>query len=206
MLTILHPLPATTTGRRGKSGKSALTMSQRRRAKARPTPQGLRRGGGLRRLPELLGRVLDPAARRRGLAEARLLTDWRMILGPQLGERCQPVRLSGARGAPGVLTIHVGGASALELQHSEVQVVERINDFFGYPAVARLRLIQAPPARPVKPPARWPVRALASEELAGLAATVEAVSDAGLRSALARLGRTVNAQLADPDRRRPAAG
>jgi hypothetical protein len=72
--------------------------------------------------------------------------------------------------------------------------------------IARLRLIQAPPARPVKPPARWPVRALASEELAGLAATVEAVSDAGLRSALARLGRTVKAQLADPDRRRPAAG
>jgi hypothetical protein len=180
--------------------------TRRRRQRKGRWPEDLRRGGGLRRLPELLGRVLDPAARRRGLAEARLLTDWRMILGPQLGERCQPVRLSGARGAPGVLTIHVGGASALELQHSEVQVVERINDFFGYPAVARLRLIQAPPARPVKPPARWPVRALASEELAGLAATVEAVSDAGLRSALARLGRTVKAQLADPDRRRPAAG
>ena len=174
----------------------------RRRSKA--PPDGFRRGGGLRRLPELLGRILDPAARRRGLAEARLLTDWRMVVGQQLGERCQPVRLSGARGAPGVLTVHVGGASALELQHGEVQVVERINDFFGYPAVARLRLIQAPPARPVKPPAPWPTRPLSADERAALASAVEAVSDAGLRSALASLGQTVKAQLGDPDRRRPA--
>ena len=101
----------------------------------------MRRGGGLRRLPELLQRLLDPAARRRGLAEARLLTDWPLVIGPQLGARCQPVRLTGGRdGTGGVLTIHVGGASALELQHSAPQVLERINGFFGYPAVARLRL------------------------------------------------------------------
>ncbi len=181
-------------------------MARRRRRLAGALPDGFRRGGGLRRLPELLGRVLDPAARRRGLAEARLLTDWRLIVGPQLGMRCQPVRLSGARGAPGVLTIHVGGASALELQHSEPQVVERINDFFGYPAVARLRLIQAPPARPVKRPAPWPTRPLAAGERRALAAAVEIVSDAGLRSALVRLGATVKAQQGDPERRRPAVG
>jgi hypothetical protein len=104
-----------------------------------------------------------------------------------------------------VLTVHVGGASALELQHGEAQVVERINDFFGYPAVARLRLIQAPPVRPVKPLAPWPVRALTIDELAALATTVAAVSDHDLRSALARLGQTLKAQLGDPERR-PAAG
>ena len=170
-------------------------MARRRRRKA--LPDGFRRGGGLRRLPELLGRVLDPAARRRGLAEARLLTDWRLILGPQLGARCQPVRLSGARGAPGVLTVHVGGASALELQHGEPQVVERINDFFGYPAVARLRLIQAPPVRPVKPPARWPVRALAPDELAALASD----GRGGRRSATAPCARPARADSQSPARR-----
>jgi hypothetical protein len=105
-----------------------------------------------------------------------------------------------------VLTVHVGGASALELQHGEAQVVERINDFFGYPAVARLRLIQAPPVRPVKPPAPWPVRPLGAEELAALAGTVEAVRDRALRNALARLGQTVTGQLREPDRRRPSPG
>jgi hypothetical protein len=160
-----------------------------------------RRGGGLRRLPELLGRVLDPAARRRGLTEVRLLTDWPLVIGPELGARCQPVRLSrSAGGHGGVLTVHVGGASALELQHSEPQLLERINDFFGYPAVARLRLIQAPLVRPVKRAAPPPTRPLAADELHALAATVALVRDPELRVALLALGRTVRAQLVPPDR------
>ncbi len=182
-------------------------MSSRRRRKLRARPEAARRGGGLRRLPELLGRLLEPSARRRGLAEARLLTDWPLVIGPQLGARCQPVRLSGAQGpAGGVLTVHVGGALALELQHSTPQLLERINGFFGYPAVARLRLIQAPPARPVKRRGPRPMRPLAADELAELAALVEPVTPADLRRALGTLGRTVKAQIPDPDERRsPAA-
>jgi hypothetical protein len=178
-------------------------MSRRRR-KLRARPKTVRRGGGLRRLPELLGRLLDPAARRRGLAEARVLTDWPLVIGPQLAARCQPVRLAGARdGTGGVLTIHVGGASALELQHSAPQLIERINDFFGYPAVARLRLIQAPPARPVKRRGPRPMRPLAADELSALAALVEPVRPPVLQAALAGLGRTVAAQIPEPDDRRP---
>jgi hypothetical protein len=179
-------------------------MSSRRRRKLRGRPETARRGGGLRRLPELLGRLLEPAARRRGLAEARLLTDWPLVIGPELGARCQPVRLSGAAGpAGGVLTIHVGGAFALELQHSTPQLLERINDFFGYPAVARLRLIQAPPVRPVKRRGPRPMRPLATDELSELAALVEPVMPLDLRQALGVLGRTVKAQIPDPDERRP---
>jgi hypothetical protein len=180
--------------------------SRRRRRKLRTGPQTLRRGGGLRRLPELLGLLLDPAARRRGLAEARLLTDWPLVIGPQLAARCQPVRLAGGRDRTGgVLTVHVGGAFALELQHSAPQLIERINGFFGYPAVARLRLIQAPPARPVKPRGARPVRPLAADELGALAALVEPVRPPALRAALAELGRTVAAQIPEPDDRRPEA-
>jgi hypothetical protein len=172
--------------------------------KARPTPAALRRGGGLRRLPELLGRVLDPAARRRGLAEARVLTDWPLVVGPALGTRCQPVRLTGGGdGSGGVLTVHVGGASALELQHSAPQVIERINGFFGYPAVAGLRLIQAPPRRPVKRRAPARLRPLAAAELAALDGAVAGIGDPDLRSALVALGRTVKAQIPGRDDRLP---
>jgi len=175
---------------------------RRRRRKLRARPEAARRGGGLRRLPELLGRLLDPAPRRRGLAEARLLTDWPLVVGPQLGARCQPVRLAATRdGMGGVLTIHVGGASALELQHSAPQVVERINDFFGYPAVARLRLIQAPPARPVKRPPEIQMRPLAAGELAALQTTVADVVDPDLRVALASLGRAVKCSPPRPEPR-----
>jgi hypothetical protein len=176
-----------------------MTKPPRQRPARAPGPrqrvridEQARRGGGLRRLPDLLGRVLDPAARRRGLAEAKLLSEWPAIVGPRLAARSQPVRLTRRPDrAGGVLSLHVGGAAALELQHSEPQVLERINGFFGYPAVARLHLIQAPPARAIEPPVAPEPPGLTSAEEGEVAAVVRPVSDPALQAALARLGRTL---------------
>jgi hypothetical protein len=164
----------------------------------------MRRGGGLRRLPDLLGRVLDPAARRRGVAEARLLTEWPAIVGPELAARSQPVRLTHRQGRlGGVLSLHVAGAAALELQHSEPQVLERINGFFGYPAVIRLHLIQAPLQRPRERPAPTPSPRLTGAEESAIAATVDGIADPGLQAALAALGRTLKGR---PDDEAPSTG
>jgi hypothetical protein len=183
----------------GKATVEGMTAGRPKQRTRTPSPRAaepsdgrVRRGGGLRRLPDLLNRVLDPAARRRGLAEAKLLTEWPTIVGPWLAARCQPVRLSrGAGGAGGVLAAHVAGAAALELQHSEPQVVERINDFFGYRAVSRLRLVQAPRstgsgrASPIERPR------LSQAEEAEIASAVNAIGNPALQAALAGLGRTL---------------
>lgn len=155
----------------------------------------MRRGGGLRRMPDLLPRLLDPAARRRGLAAAKLLTEWPAIVGPALAARCQPIRL----GQGGVLVLHVAGTAALELQHSEPQVLERINGFFGYPAVARLRLIQAPLPRRAARPAAPVDRSLSEAEERQLTEAVVAIGDPDLRAALADLGRALK-RSRHPDR------
>jgi hypothetical protein len=176
-----------------------MTEPRRKRRARVPGPRAgtpidgrMRRGGGLRRLPDLLGRLLDPAARRRGLAEAKVLTEWPTIVGPWLAARCQPIRLShGAGGAGGGLALHVAGAAALELQHSEPQVVERINGFFGYPAVSRLRLVQAPPARTVARPLPTDIAGPSGADEAEVAAAVCGIGDPALQAALAGLGRTL---------------
>ena len=152
---------------------------------------GVRRGGGLRRLPELLGKVLDPASRRRGLAEVGVLRDWPSIVGETLAARCQPVKLTGAsRERGGTLHVHVAGAAALELQHGEPQLLERINSYFGYEAVARLRLIQAPLSRPRRAVAAS-VPPLDAAGRAEIEATVRPVADEALRAALAGLGAAI---------------
>lgn len=143
---------------------------------------------GLRRLPDLLGRLLDQPARRRGLAGSALIEDWPMIVGPALAERCQPIRLD--RRAPPVLHLRVGGGAALEIQHVAPQIIERINQHFGFAAVARLRLVQAPVMRP-KAPAEVPRPTLPAETERAIDRAVEPVQDPDLRSALAELGRSV---------------
>jgi hypothetical protein len=168
-----------------------------------PLPLGstMRRGGGLRRMPDLLPALLDPVARRRGLAEARLLTDWATVVGPALAARCQPIRLAAGEGRGGVLHLHVTGTAALEIQHSAPQILERINGFFGRPVVGRLRLVQAPLPRPPAPPAPPPRPPLSAAEQAAIDGAVHAVEDRALRVALAALGETLRRDRRD----RPAA-
>jgi hypothetical protein len=169
-------------------------MSEKPKRQLAVGRDAMRRGGGLRRLPDLLGKVLDPASRRRGLAQARVLTDWPSIVGEVLAARCQPVKLTGdSQGHGGILHVHVAGSAALELQHSEPQLLERINSYFGYPAVARLRLIRAPLALPRHPPATT-APPLDAAERAAIEAVVQPVADDALRAALAGLGATLKAQ------------
>lgn len=143
-------------------------------------------------MARLLAGILDPAARRRGFAEASLLADWATIVGPSLARRCQPLRLDHAPGrrTGGTLLVRVGGAAALELQHATPQILERINAYFGRRVVRQLRLLQMP--MPVTaPPARRAVRALDVTEEAALAQDVHSVASDPLRAALLALGRTV---------------
>jgi hypothetical protein len=175
-----------------------MNQPRRRRAtahrlSAQTSPaQQIRRGGGLRRIPDLLTRVLEPAARRRGLAEAKLLAEWTTIVGPGLAARCHPIRLSRSTDQErGILLLHVAGAAALELQHGEPQILERINGFFGYDAISRLRLIQAPLPRRSPRPVKPLRRSLSDADESEIARMVSDVHDPGLRAALQGLGRTL---------------
>ena len=89
---------------------------------------------------------------------------------------------------PAALRVRVGGAAALEIQHMEPQIIERVNGYFGYRAIDRLQLVQGPlPAPPLRrmPPPLDAARARAIET------KVAGIGDPDLRAALARLGSAI---------------
>jgi hypothetical protein len=151
-----------------------------------------RRGGGPRALGATLSRVTGPILGKRGLAAGRLVADWTAIVGAELAEMAIPDRLSFPPGerSGGTLRLKVAPGAAVEIQHRAPLLVERINVALGYPAVARLALVQAPPTRAAKrgPPPRRP---LDEAERQSLGQKVESVADPGLREALERLGESV---------------
>ncbi len=145
-----------------------------------------------RQVARLLGAILDPAARRRGFAQASLLADWATIVGPALARRCQPVRVDYAPGRRrgGTLLVHTSGSAAIEVQHAAPQILERINTYFGFAAVRQLRLLQMP-LKPAPPRPRVGPRPLRPQEEEAVAASVTGVDDRELREALLVLGRAV---------------
>jgi hypothetical protein len=77
---------------------------------------------------------------------------------------------------------------ALEIQHSSDVILARVNRFFGWSAVGRLALRQAPLSR--RKPAALP-RSPDPKAVAKVAETLSAVEDEQLRAALARLGASI---------------
>ena len=155
--------------------------------------RGRMRGGGPRPLAATVGRVAKRALGRRGFAEGGLIADWRAVVGAELAASCWPERLTFPPGRKegGVLRVLAAGGFALELQHLEPQVLERVNGHFGYRAVERIVIVQAPPgeaaaARPEESPA--PVSPPDPADRAALEAVLLEVDDPDIRAALQRLG------------------
>ena len=92
-----------------------------------------------------LSRIATPVLGKQGLGEAQLLQQWPAIVGEDLARHCWPVKLSFPRGQrrDGTLRLRVISALALEIQHREPVLLERINGYFGYRAVARLEIGRA---------------------------------------------------------------
>lgn len=145
---------------------------------------------GPRSIARLAQRIARPAFRRRGFAQGDALTRWPEIVGETLARVSCPEKLSfPEKDGPATLQVRVAPGFAVEIQHLTPLVLERINTFYGYRAVGRLRLVQAPlPAR--KAP-RQATDEIGAAEQARLEETTGQVADAALRQALIALGRGI---------------
>ena len=152
------------------------------------------RRGGMHSLGMVVPKAASPILRKRGFAQGAIIARWSEIVGLELARQSIPEKLVFPRdGAAGGATLHVraAGPMALELQHLAPIVLERVNGFFGYPAVDKLTLVQAPlPRREPRKPKKEP-RALTTDEVQELDAAVAALPEGGLRDALRTLGQRV---------------
>jgi hypothetical protein len=148
---------------------------------------------GARPLAEFLGACLSDAFKQQGFASAELVTRWTDIVGPEIAAHAEPLKVQWPRAVgneapePGTLVLRVDGPTAIEIQHLATVILERVNRFFGWQAVDRLALRQAPLSRRGKKVAK----VIDPEAAARIAATLPEIADDELRQALARLGAAV---------------
>ena len=94
---------------------------------------------------ELIGKSLDPIVKKRGLARAELLAWWPDIVGAAYAGRTVPERIRWPRdGTAATLFVCCDPSLALQFQHEADRVRERLNSYFGYPAVGAIRIVQRP--------------------------------------------------------------
>jgi hypothetical protein len=134
----------------------ALQYTWRGRIENEDRPFVMReRGHGLRALSASLPGLTRRTLGRRGFAEGGLALDWAAIVGEEIAGNTLPLKVAYPRGARAGATLHLKVASGYApiIAHCEPQLIERVNAYLGYGAVARLRLSQGhlfrPPAQSV---------------------------------------------------------
>jgi hypothetical protein len=124
------------------------TAKPRKKAPARPYQRP--RGGPAKPIAELVPQIGRTAFRRFGFVQSNVVTRWPEIVGEAHARVCEPesIRFPPGEKADGILQLVVVPAHAPLIQHVIPEIIERVNRFFGYKAVARVKLRQGE----VKPP------------------------------------------------------
>ncbi len=161
--------------------------------------------GAAKAVGAFLPDVTKKAFQKFGFPAAALLTDWKAIVGPQMAAFTNPEKVKWPKVSQdefsddkrphcetgGTLLLRVDGPLAIELQHQSDQIIDRINQYFGYRAIAALRVLQAPLSEirldPKRNPTPKPRDVLSRARVDDLAK----IENPQLREALAGLARRV---------------
>ena len=157
-------------------------------AKPRDQDPKFQRANGVRAVSDLLGKAGGAAFRRFGFVQHAIVSRWDEIVGPRYAAVTAPesIRFPPGMKSKGVLSLTVEGAHAPMLQHVQPTIIERVNRFFGYPAVERVTLRQGRVSRPAGPPPRpVPPPPLAAD----LGDSLREIGDPELRAVLESLAR-----------------
>ena len=151
------------------------------------------RANRARAVSDIVPDIGRAAFRRFGFVQSSVVSRWREIVGERYAAVSSPesIRFPQGRRSAGVLTLVVEGAHAPMMQHVAPVIIDRVNRFFGYPAVERLSfrqgIVQIAKSRSrVAPPSLRPLPAELGDSL-------RAIGDPELRACLESLARTVAA-------------
>ncbi|GMG82976.1 DUF721 domain-containing protein [Paralimibaculum aggregatum] len=164
-------------------------------------PRGQRpRRREFRQIGAGLSRRMVETAAKRGFAEPEVLMRWPEIVGAALAPSCRPVkvRFGAAPSLGATLVVEVVGARGPEVELSAPQILERINQYYGYRAVSRLKVVQTGTAGFAEAQAAFRGHPGEDDETATTAAAraeaerlVAGIRSPGLRKVMARLGALV---------------
>ena len=188
-------------------GIAVRVMERDKDKPAKPCPSGKEdgprhyerpRGGQARAISDLMPQIGRTAFRRFGFVQSSVVTRWPEIVGARHARICAPeaIRFPPGEKVDGILQLVVVPAHAPIISHVIPEIIERVNRFFGYKAVARVKLrqgeVKPPPAgkTTTAPPSLRPIPMELGESLRD-------IGDPELRTVLESLARSLGSQKPD---------
>lgn len=164
----------------------------------RPAPASDRKTRDLTALSRAILPLTKNLFGKKGFVEVDILTNWDKIVGAELADYSFPQKIDFKREQKnnGILHLQVpSGAFALEIQHREKYIIEKINAYFGYNAVCGLKILQnnsLSPRDENKYISDTPQKNLVSEEEQNyIKSLANDIKDSKLKEILIKLGQSI---------------
>jgi hypothetical protein len=139
--------------------------------------------------------ITRPAFEHYGFAHGDLVAQWAAIVGDNVAAQCSPERMAWPKGRDkaqrqtegATLTVRADHGAGLALSYETPAIIERINGFFGYHAVAKIKIVQGTRANRGKQQARQ-AAAPTPDVIEHVEQKTGSIEDEPLKAALTRLG------------------
>ncbi len=152
------------------------------------------RSNRVRAIAELLPIVSKNFTKGRGFTHSEIIACWQEIVGEALAQNSRPnqIRFQKGKRQQGTLYICASGPTALQIQHDEPAILQRINFYFGYPAIDKISISQITFKNKVLKIEKPEPVDISRKQLTKIESSTAIITDHNLRQALNKLGIAVS--------------
>ncbi len=131
---------------------------------------------------------------RKNLLFGKMLEQWGHVAGTEVASQTMPLDLKFSRGKESnqaTLHLAVQPAYALEFGYQKNLLIERLNVFFGYPAIKDIKIVQNSEVMNKKKATKPLARPLTGKEQQNIETMVGKIQENDLQTALKNLGKAI---------------
>ena len=154
-----------------------------------------------KKIGETLARINKNYSSKFGKIEFLILSKWTQIVGSFFADHSEPDKISRTTEEfnefdepiyKNFLHVRVSPAAAVEFQHYKDTIIEKINSYFGYKAIADLRLQQNfIPKKKIKNNINLYDQELSEEEKVSIKSEINNIKDKELEKSIVNLGASI---------------
>ena len=96
---------------------------------------------GLRPISNIIPRGLRGIIKKGGYNFSSVVDNWTKIVGKRISDNCYPIKVNASKNIEnGILTLMVKHGKELEIEYERMNIIDKINSFFGYKYLKTIKL------------------------------------------------------------------
>ena len=97
-----------------------------------------------KQIGDTLPKILKTKLKKVNFVDMSVIKNWKEIVGDDIAKNCWPIKIffSDGNNSNGKIAIKVKRGWSLEIEYKNQEIIEKLNQYFGYKAISKINIIQ----------------------------------------------------------------